>query len=447
MPSKIINNKNNFEEGIFKISTLYIIVFTLISLIVDYSIVGYGVLQQFYSVNMLLFISIYLLSRKLNYTKLIIPLLIVGLSTIIAVWFLNGGVGGIAPYLLMSFSFIVLIICNQNQRSVYYLILIIVFFLLTIIEARYPELVINPTPLELRALELSISMFIVLNVTFLLLNKFLSKHDDSKQELSERSEEINIKNSQLEEINSELNSKITELKNLNDIQKQLNTIIVHDIKGPVSSIINGLEILKPEFSDSGTSKSDIDFYKSIIDSSKQVNLVVDNILLMAQIDRGSLLLKNELIQIKYFVDEVTKLVEVSAKLKDINIVNKIGEGLVTNFDKNIFSIIIRNIIYNAIKYSKKNSEIIINCKELDEVYEIEVQDFGLGMDISLIEKIYKGINTSKSSNSEYNDMSTGFGFKIIQSLIKSTKQSFNIESEENKGTKVNFTIPKFKTND
>lgn len=260
MLNKLKNSLENFEEEIFKISILYIIAFTVISLIVDYLVVGYGILQQFYSVNMLLFISIYFISKKVNYSKLIFPLVFVGLSTIIAVWFLNGGVSGVAPYLLMSFSLIILIISPLTQRTFYFLVLIIIFFILTLIEGNYSDLIINPTPLELRPLELSISMFIVLNVTFLLMNKFLSKHDDSKQELNDNAEEINLKNNQLENINIQLNSKIEELKNMNNLQKQLQTIIVHDIKGPMSSVSNGLEMLKLQFNNNTDDLNDVLFY-------------------------------------------------------------------------------------------------------------------------------------------------------------------------------------------
>lgn len=446
MLDKLNNNKDVFEEEIFKISTLYIIAFTIVSLIVDLLIVGYGILQQYYSINLVLFILIYLISYKVKYSKLIFPLVFVGLSTIISVWFLNGGVSGIAPYLLISFFLIVLIISPINQRMIYFLILIIIFFILILIEGNYSDLILNPTPIELRSLELSISIFIVLNATFLLIIKFLNKYEDSKQILNDNAEEINLNNIQLEKLNNELNLKIEELNYINNLRRQIQTIIVHDIKGPVTSVINGLEMLKEPFDDNVKEKDDRNFYNSIIDSTKQVNLVVDNILVMSQIENNSLQLNNEIFSLKMQLDEILKLVNISANIKNIKIINNIGEGNLTKFDKIIFTIILRNIIYNSIKYSNKDSEIIINIIENEYEYEIVVKDSGIGMNTQLIENIYKGINLNKPNNDSI-DLNTGFGFKIIQTLIKIANQSFRIESELEKGTKVYFTLPKFKTND
>lgn len=167
---------------------------------------------------------------------------------------------------------------------------------------------------------------------------------------------------------------------------------------------------------------------------------------MAQIERNVLQFNNEQFTLKSQVEEVLKLVDTSAKLKDILIINNIGEGIVSKFDKVIFSIILRNIIYNAIKYSSKNSEILISIVDKELNFEIEVKDSGIGMSSELIENIYKGLNLNKS-NIDTNDLNTGFGFKIIQSLIKMANLDFRIESELEKGTKVFFTIPKFISKD
>lgn len=54
----------SFEDKIFKNSILYVIIFKIISLIGDYFVVGFGLLQQIYSVNLVFLVILYLLTKK-----------------------------------------------------------------------------------------------------------------------------------------------------------------------------------------------------------------------------------------------------------------------------------------------------------------------------------------------------------------------------------------------
>jgi signal transduction histidine kinase len=437
---KTAPNKISFEEDILKKSILYVIAFMIISLIGDFFVLGFGLLQQIYSLNLIFLGILYLLTKRVSCFKLLIPYTLLVLSTITAIWLLNGGLEGVAPYLFLAFSVILMFISPSNSRILYFVLIIILFFSLTITDLYFPEFITNLTPPEQRILELAVSIFILLNALFLIVNKFLLILDESKQNELDYSNKLVNKNLELNKLNEELQENNLTLRNLNKVQRQLQTIIVHDIKSPIRSVINGLDLMSINI-EKNLDVDDLRFFRSIKDSTNQVSLVIENILMMTKFEGKSLQFKNEKFKLREQIDSQIILNTTAAKLKNIDIFNKVGEGLEVNFDKNIFSIIFRNILTNSIKYSYPNSKIDVYYQEGDNNYEIIVKDYGMGMDKNLIDNLYKGIEIQSILNTN-TENSTGFGLKIIKALLKAANQDLLIESKPELGTTVIFTVPK-----
>lgn len=315
----------------------------------------------------------------------------------------------------------------------------ILFFFLTIINLYFPEYIVYLTPPEQRILELAVSIFIILNALFLMVNKFLISLDESKSNELEYFEKLKQNNFELNQLNHELQENNQTLRNLNKVQSQLQTIIVHDIKSPVGAVINGLNLLTKDI-EPNLNKDDLRFFRSIKDSTKQVSLVIENILMMTKYEGKSLKFNYEKFKLRKQIEDEIKLNDTGAKLKNIDILNRVGEGLEVNFDKNIFSIVFRNILNNAIKYSNSNSKIDIFYKENPDNYEVIIKDYGIGIEKKYIDNIYQSIELKQIVNST--ETSTGFGLKIIKSLLKAANQDFLIDSKPEQGTTVTFTIPK-----
>ncbi|HBN04581.1 MAG TPA: PAS domain-containing sensor histidine kinase, partial [Bacteroidales bacterium] len=129
-----------------------------------------------------------------------------------------------------------------------------------------------------------------------------------------------------------------------------------------------------------------------------------------------------------------------AQNKLITIENKIPSDLIINADINMTKTIIRNLISNAIKYSKVGGKIIINSEKKDNETIIYVEDFGVGMSEKEVDDIFLPNNT-QSKEGTMGEKGTGFGLLICNELVLKQNGKIWIESEEGKGSKFIFSLP------
>ena len=106
-------------------------------------------------------------------------------------------------------------------------------------------------------------------------------------------------------------------------------------------------------------------------------------------------------------------------------------------DRKVVDIILRNIIYNSIKYSPANSTIHIKIRIKDTV-NIEIRDEGIGIPEEAKEHIFDRFYRAKNV---LHIQGTGIGLNIVRRHLQSMKGSIEVRSEENKGTTVYLSLP------
>ncbi len=102
-------------------------------------------------------------------------------------------------------------------------------------------------------------------------------------------------------------------------------------------------------------------------------------------------------------------------------------------------IILRNIIYNAIKYSPADSTIYIKIR-INDVVHIEIRDEGIGIPEEAMEHIFDRFYRARNV---LHIQGTGIGLNIVRRHLHRMKGSIEVESSENKGTTVFLSLPVF----
>ncbi len=105
-------------------------------------------------------------------------------------------------------------------------------------------------------------------------------------------------------------------------------------------------------------------------------------------------------------------------------------------DENHFNMMIREIVENAIKYSKPDDVIVIHGSKEKKVYRLIINGIGSGMSIREIQKAI--------SFEDFNEKTTirnGLGFYIVKLVLKLFNGEIKIRSKENKYTRVEITLP------
>ena len=141
------------------------------------------------------------------------------------------------------------------------------------------------------------------------------------------------------------------------------------------------------------------------------------------------------------VSDIVNLYKHSLAHKSINVKVVVEPELTLFADIDMLKTMLRNLMTNAIKFSKKGSSIEIHVEQASEWILISVRDYGMGMTQEQINAIRSGdASVTKGSHDE---IGTGLGLNLVLSLVQRHNGKMEIDSAPSKGTMFTLFFPKF----
>ncbi|OQX78278.1 MAG: hypothetical protein B6D61_05935 [Bacteroidetes bacterium 4484_249] len=223
---------------------------------------------------------------------------------------------------------------------------------------------------------------------------------------------------------------------------KLYTILAHDLKAPVGNIKVMLDFLtnEPELLDKRTSK---ELLMSVRESAESIHELLDNFLFWTRMHKNDIYFNPVGLNLANLVRENLTLLKSTAVSKKININSSIKENITVFADNYMITTVLRNLLYNAIKFTGKQGEISISVKEHTDIVEISIKDNGIGVPKKDIDKLFRP-NVYLSTKSTLNETGTGLGLILCKDFIEKNGGQITAESEEGKGSTFSFTLPKWK---
>ena len=281
---------------------------------------------------------------------------------------------------------------------------------------------------------LIISSLLILLLVIVLYNRFLLKKKTNKQ---------------LQNAIKKISESEADLKELNATKNKLFTIISHDLKGPFSSLLGFSEILAQE-SDKYNKEKIIQFSNIINTSAHDLFNLVENLLQWSRCQSKNMKYYPEKINLKELVTDIFSVLQFNAKNKNITLNSKIHENTYVFADSNIVSIVIRNLVSNALKFTDNGGKIVVKTRqclvsttsiEKNNSIEISVIDTGIGISEENIDKLFK-INTNYTTQGTSDEKGTGLGLIICKEFIEKSGGKIWVESKPGIGSTFKFTLPK-----
>ncbi len=252
------------------------------------------------------------------------------------------------------------------------------------------------------------------------------------------SRKTKAKNQQLHEQNLAIAKQKEQLEVSNDVKNRIFSIIAHDLRGPIGSLQGFFMIIEEFYVDIPEDLKQI--LSQLRTENAQVSTILDNLLNWAKTQMAELKPKLQEVNINLLVEENIKLLQRSAEAKNIQIIDEVPEGLVAQSDLEMTKIVLRNLIQNAIKFTKQNGKIHIQAHLRDDTtVEITVKDSGVGMSEEKISTLFS-LKNNKSTYGTNNEKGTGLGLILCNDLVKICNGQLEVASEINKGTTVTITL-------
>ena len=258
-----------------------------------------------------------------------------------------------------------------------------------------------------------------------------------------QSNTILAQNKELKDLNINLEKKVEartkELEEINRTKDKFFSIIAHDLKNPFNSLLGFSELLLENLESLGKDK--IREYISIIfESSQSSYALLENLLEWSRSQTGRLKIFKEKFDIFKIISENIRLLENSANNKGIRLHNDIYKDTFCTADYNMVNTVVRNLLSNAVKFTSKGDDITVDCEETGELLKISVTDTGVGMKPEHLEKLFR-IDQNVSLKGTADEGGTGLGLILCKEFIEKNGGKIWVESELDKGSVFNFTVP------
>lgn len=229
------------------------------------------------------------------------------------------------------------------------------------------------------------------------------------------------------------------LAKLNAHKDRLLAIISHDLRGPLGINSNFLKLIIEDF-DLFEKEEILHSLTSLKNSIRRSYELTDEMLTWGKTQINKVNYNPVKIQVGEELSSVINSLEDQLSTKQIMIQANLSNTYYGYADADLFSIVARNIISNAIKFSHCQSSIHIQCSIVKDFVHVSIQDFGTGIKPELIEKIMQSTNYESTFGTS-GEPGTGLGMLISKDYIQKNGGTLQINSVEGNGSTFIFTIP------
>lgn len=243
-------------------------------------------------------------------------------------------------------------------------------------------------------------------------------------------------NKKLGYLNSQVTAQNAELKALNKTKDKFFSIIGHDLRGPLGSIIFLMGLAQEDKVSNEEIKTVL---KQLSPTAKNIVHLLEELLRWAQINNKEIECKPSHVNFEKLVVQNIELLKASASMKRIGIESQIDLPTEILIDQQMMSAVIRNLILNAIKFSQADTMITVKSYVDETNIVLEVNDKGIGMTEETIHSILNSNHTSKEGTD--GEKGVGLGLTISKAFIKAHHGELRIFSKEGIGSQFQVFIP------
>lgn len=238
-------------------------------------------------------------------------------------------------------------------------------------------------------------------------------------------------------LSQNINNLLDRIEYAIEREKQFTSDASHELRTPLAVIKGTMEVLIRKPRNQQEYEDKINFCVSEVD---RLNKMVDQLLLLARFENQKQNINKESIYLNaLLLDQITRFSDKIAT-KKITINTNFTSEFYINSDSYLISIIISNLISNAIKYTNNHGEISIILSQNSESLLFTIIDNGIGIAKNDLDKVFHSFYRADSLN-HTTIKGTGLGLSIVKRLCALLSVTITIESELNVGTIINLSFP------
>ncbi len=264
----------------------------------------------------------------------------------------------------------------------------------------------------------------------------------SYEKMIELSEELHLVNNELEK---RVDTRTKELKTVNENLHVLNntkdrfiSLLSHDLRNKFSSLLGFTDLLeKNEFDDPEQEQM---FFTMINESAQSGYKLLEDLLEWSKIQMGvDKKDRFEKVYLLNITNELNEYFKIDLLRKNINLIIEILPALSLSIDREAIKAIMRNLLSNAIKYSRPDNKIIISAEKKNDLIEISIKDYGIGIPLEKQQYVFR-FDKKYQRTGTSGENGGGVGLVLIKEIAEKYNGRLTFNSEEGKGSEFIITF-------
>jgi len=228
---------------------------------------------------------------------------------------------------------------------------------------------------------------------------------------------------------------------ISQMKSEFISIAAHQLRTPLSAVKWTIKMLTD--GDLGAiTKEQREFLERGYQVNERMITLVGDLLNVARIEEGRFGYRFSLIDFADYISQFIQRYAPQVKAKNIKIVFEPDKLILPkiNIDTSKMDLVLQNLLDNSVKYSSTGSTIKVTKSILPQFVEVTIKDSGIGIPRHqmhrVFTKFFRGDNVVRLQTE-----GSGLGLFIVRNIIKNHGGDIRVESEENRGTKMIFTLP------
>ena len=241
-----------------------------------------------------------------------------------------------------------------------------------------------------------------------------------------------------EQIINAFNAMLRRMKVLDDSRQEFVSNVSHELKTPITSI----KVL----ADSLLSQEDVpnevyrEFMTDIGEEIDREDKIINDLLALVKMDKKASGLSITSVDVVSLTEVVLKRMRPIARKHNIDLTLESNRAITAEIDEVKISLVIMNLVENAIKYNKENGTVKVELDADHQYFSIKVIDTGIGIPEDSLDHIYERFyRVDKSRSREIGG--TGLGLAIARNAVLMHRGSIDVQSTLGEGTTFTVRIP------
>jgi signal transduction histidine kinase len=265
-------------------------------------------------------------------------------------------------------------------------------------------------------------------------DELISSQSRLREQGENLAHEVDAATRELKETNRALAGSNLELIEIDRFRNSLVTNLTHDLRTPLAAIKGAADNLLDDIA--GALGTDQREYVEIVrEHAVRLTGTVNDLLLAAKIESGSLELNLESVEIRAIAEETVRSLDPLAKQRGVR-VRVEGEAGVLRADRDKLRRALENLVSNAVKFSDEGQEVSVEVARRTDGVTIAVKDRGPGIPepelARLFERFYRG-SASRPG--------TGLGLSIVKNLVRLHGGEVEVKSRQGEGSEFRVHLP------